>query len=125
MLGAIEVTHERAETALVLHHLLLTISVPLIDEDNAYTGIQKRKLTEPVLQRFIAEFRYALEGIGARQEGDLGAATALRIADDAQRSLRHAVHEADKVLFSVSPNGELKPRGQGVDDRNTDAVQTA
>jgi len=40
MLGTIEVTHERAEAALVLHHLLLTISVPLIDEDDAYAGIQ-------------------------------------------------------------------------------------
>ena len=70
------------------------------------------------------------ERVGARQEGDFGAALwalALhrRIAGDEQRRYRIAMREFDQVLFAVAPDAQLQPRRQRIDHGDADAVQAA
>ena len=62
---------------------------------------------------------------GRRQEGHLGAALAVGVADDRQRRHRVAVAELHDVLLAVAPDRQLEPARQRVDDRDADAVQAA
>ena len=87
-------------------------------------GIQERELAQAVLQRREIELDHG-EGLGRRQEGHLGAALAVGIADDRERRDRVAVGELHVVFLAVAPDRELQPARQRVDDGDADAVQAA
>src|ERR671925_364646 len=78
-----------------------------------------------MLERLITEFGDIVEGLEARQEGDLRAALAARLTDDLERALGLAVREADKVLLAVAPDGQLEPRRERIDDGDADSVKPA
>ena len=65
-----------------------------------------------------------LEDLGIGQEGDLGARL-IRLADDGERTLRHAAVVDLAVDVAVLIDLRLQPFGERVDRLDADAVQTA
>ena len=120
---AVEIFHERLDAALVVHLLALLDRVALVGQHDADAGIEERELTQPMLDGRPVEFDHG-EGFGRRQECDLGPAL-LGVADRGQRRHRLTVAELHRVSPAVSPDRELEPARQGVDHRDTDAVQAA
>ena len=88
-------------------------------------GIEEGELAQPVLQRREIELDHG-EGLGRRQEGDLGAALAVRpspttfsgaTASPSRNSMKCSLPSRQIV--------QLEPGRQRVDDRDADAVQAA
>ena len=128
-LGAIEITHEGFQTALVVQILALRLGVAQVGQHDVHAGIQEGELAQPVLDRRVVELDHG-EGFGRRPERHLRAALRppvdfRRRPDDPQRRDRVAVGEFDLVLEPVAPDAQEQLRRQRVDDRYADAVQTA
>ena len=128
-LGAVEIAHEGFEPALVEQVLRPDFGVAGVGEDDMDAGIEEGQFAQSMFDGRIIEFGVG-KGLGARQEGHRRAALGLavhhrRLADHFQRRDRLAMSEMDLVLQPVAPDAQVERRGQGVDDRDADAVQAA
>ena len=123
-LGAIEITHEGLDAAIVLHLLDLALGVTIVGEHDAHAGIEEGEFTQAVLQGGVVELDHG-EGARRGQERHLGAALAAGIADRRQRRHRVAVAKLDEVLLTVAPDAQLQPRRQRVHHGDADPVQAA
>src|SRR3546814_16447438 len=100
------------------------LGVARIDELDPYARVQEGELAIAVLELFEIELGDILERVGRGAEGHARALLARwRRAVDLQRRDRIAMFETHPMLFAVAPDRELEPFGQGIDDRNADAVQ--
>ncbi len=124
-LRAVEILHERLDAALVVQLLALRLGAARVGEHDQHARVQEGKLSQPVLQGRVVELNPG-EGLGARQEGHLGAAAVLRgVAHHLQRRLGVAVAEAHEVFLAVPPDGQVEPGGERVHHRDAHAVQAA
>jgi hypothetical protein len=96
---------------------------PVLEHD-ADAGIEKGELAQAVLQRLEAELEVR-ERLERGHEADLGALAAPGVADDLQGLHRLAALEAGVVFLAISPDAQVEPVGERVDDRHADAVQPA
>ncbi len=124
-LGAVEILHERGDSALVIELMLHPLLVAGVGEKHADAGVEEGKLAVAVLEPFEIVFG-DFERVGAGQEGDPCALLAVgRRADDLQRRFGFAVAEAHEMLLAVTPDGQVEPFAERVDDADSDAVETA
>ena len=65
------------------------------------------------------------ECFGRREEANLSAFAAIRRADDFQRFRCETAFKAGDMFLVVAPDAQFQPFGQGVHNRDADAVQTA
>ena len=84
LLGAVEIAHELFEAAVVEQFEGLHVGMAAVGEHDAHAGVEEGELAQPVLQRPVVELDHG-EGLGRRQEGDLGAAASLIGAGDVLR----------------------------------------
>ena len=120
-LVAVEVAHELADAALVLEDLALVVA--LVDQLDAHAGVQEGQLAQPLGQHVVVELDVR-EDRGARLEADDGAAL-VRGADRRQRRLGLAQPVFLLVELAVATDRQEQVLGQGVDDRDADAMQAA
>src|SRR6185369_14121 len=105
--------------------MLNALVMASVDQDQANARVQERELAIAVLELLEIEVG-DLEGLGAGQESDARPLLALRgRADDLQGRFGVAVTEAHEMLFAVTPDGEVEPFAERVDDRHPDAVEAA
>ena len=130
-LVAVEILDESSDAAFVEQVDFLRLFMPRVAQDDMHAAVEESELAVAVLELLEVELR-DLEGRGRREEGDfralLEAGLVVRwrgIADYLQRLDRIAEFEAHVVLLAVAPDIELQPFGQGVDHRDTDAVEAA
>ena len=124
LLVAVEIFDEFLDAADIDHLFALLDRVTHVGEQDLDAGIQEGELAQAMLQRREIIFDVG-EGLGRGQEGHLGAALAIGVADFHQGSDRIAMGELDVVLLAVAPDPQFQPAGQRVDDGDADAVQTA
>ncbi len=123
-LVAVEIFDEGLDPALVAQLLALLHRMAHVGEHDQHARVEEGELAQPVLQRREIELGHG-ECFRARQERHLGAALALRGADDRQRLDRLAVAEFHEVFLVVAPDGELEPARQRIHHGHADAVQPA
>jgi hypothetical protein len=128
--SGVEVLDEVDQAALVLVRVLLLLVGPLVVEDHLEALVEERHGLQP-LEHGASDELGALGGEdrGVRPERDRcpGCAAALgRVTDDAELALRlAALGELLEVALAVAVDLDRQPLGQGVDDGDTDAVETA
>ncbi len=120
LLGAVEVVHELDEAALVMHRHRLRLDTPRVGQAHDDAGIQEGELADAMLERGEVELDLG-EGLGARQESDLGAGLLARAlaarrqhwrgTDDGERRLGIAVVKADEMLGTVAEDSQVERRG--------------
>ncbi len=124
LLGAVEITHEGRNAALVEQFHVLGLDTAPVGQKNAHAGIEEGQFAQAMFQR--AEIELGLgEGAGARQEAHLGAAAARRIAKDLQPAIGRAMGEGNEMFLAIAENRQLEPDRQGVDHRHADAMEPA
>ena len=109
-LGAVEIFDEGGDPALVIKLMLDALLVARIGQDQAHARVEEGELAIAMLELLEVEFD-DLEGLGARQEGDLGALLALgRGADDLQRRDR----VADRRSACNAPRRRARSSGRAI-----------
>ena len=124
LLVAVEIFDELLDAAVVTHLLALLDRVTHVGENDVDAGIEEGEFAQPMLERRIVVFDI-LESVRGGEEGHLGAALALGLADHLQRRNRVAMGELDEMLLVVAPDAQLQLARQRVDDGDADAVQAA
>ena len=118
---AIQVFHELLQPALVLEHIGLGFA--LVDELDAYAGIQERQLAQSLGEDLVVEGDVREDGrtrLEAHHRALLGG-----VAGDGQRRDRVTQAEFHLVGFAVAIDGEPQVVRQRVDHRHADAMQAA
>jgi hypothetical protein len=123
-LGAVEVLHELAHSALVLHLDAQRLGVAQVLQHDLDAGIQERELPQAVLERLEAVVEVG-EGRGGGEEAHFRALLAGGFAHDAQMFHRVAALEAGIMLLAVAPDPEVEPVAERVHHRHAHAVQPA
>ncbi len=98
--------------------------MPIVGQNDAHAGIQEGEFAQAVLERVVVELHHR-ERRRRRHEGDLCPATPAGVADDGEGRDGNAVAELDQVLAAVAPDAQAEPDGEGVHDRDSDAVEAA
>ena len=124
VLGPIEVANEGFEAALIHQLLSLRLDAAPVGEDDLHAGIEEGEFAQTVLERGVVEVGLR-ERRRRRQEGDLRAIARRPVSDHLQRRVGDAVGEGHLVNLAVAPDAELQLARQGVDHRDTDAVEAA
>ena len=129
-----QIADKGADAALVAHRLGADFAVllllravgigALVRQGNADAGVQERLLAQTLEQRLIVVERCLLEHLRVGLEGDCRSGRSRR-ADLFQVAVRLAALEALLILYPIAADTNDQPFRQGVDDRCTDAVQTA
>ena len=117
--------HERGDAALIAIGLRYRLfGIAAVGQRNAQSRVEERLLAQPLLQRLKIIFGGLREDLRVRLETDEGT-VGLGGADDGELVDGRAALKALGIHLSLSGNFHLEPLGQGVDDRRSDAVQTA
>ncbi len=134
LLRAVEIADEGFESALEMQRHGLRLDATQIAQHQCHAAVQKSELAQPVFQGGKVELRLA-EGLRARQEGDLGAGGETFAARPrrpwwgraclGERRLGHAVAEPNEPLRPTAIDAQIEPRGEAVDDRDADPVESA
>lgn len=124
LLGAIEITDESFQAAIIKQLFLFYVRMTLVGEQNANAGIQKCQFAQAVLERGVIIVRHG-EGFGAREEGDFRARAAFIFANDGKRRVGDTMGEADLMQLAVTADSELQPDRERIDHRDAHAMQTA
>jgi hypothetical protein len=122
LLRPVEIGDEGLETAVIHHFFPTDVRMALVGQHDAHAGIQEGEFAQSMLERAELELDVR-EGLFARREGDLGSGLAAGVARHLERPVRYAVGEAHFVDLAGPADLELQRHGEGVDDRNADAVQ--
>ena len=117
----IQILDERVDAAFVQEVVRLAVALVLDGDGDA--AVQEGELPQPLRQGVEAVFD-GLEDLRIRLERDLGAAL-LRGPGDLERDHRIAAVVGLLVDLAVAPDFQIQGLGQGVDDRDADAVQPA
>ena len=120
---AVEVFHEVQDAALVAEFVELGGRFALVADGDGQPLVEVGELAQAHLQIIVIEDD-RLENVAVGIEGDLGARL-VGIADDGEGALRHAAVVDLLVDVAVLVYFHFQPFGQGVDDREADAVQAA
>ncbi len=124
VLRVVDVRDEVADAALVVE-LLGLAPCPLVAQDDPQAAREKRGLAEPLRERRGRKLRL-VEDLRVRQEGDRRARLLLaRDADRLHLGRRLASSELLAVDLPVASDLGDEPFGQGIDDRDADAVEAA
>ncbi len=102
---------------------MCALAVALVVERDENAAVQEGQLAQPLGQGVEAEDE-GFEDLGVGLEGDLRAA-ALGRAGDLERPCRRAALVGLLIDLAVAPDLDFEPFGQGVHDRDADAVETA
>ena len=129
-LGAVKIGDEGLQTAFVEEIELPWLNGAGIDQPHPHAGIEKSELAQAVFDGGVIELGHRKD-VRRRKERQLR--SRLRrslghgggVADDGQRRFRIAVAEAHEVVMPIPSDAQLQPFRERVDDRDTDAVQTA
>ena len=117
-----QMLHEAGDAAFVLEQVALAFAA-LIDQLDAYAGIEEAQLAQALGQDVVMEFDVG-EDFGAGQEAQRGAAL-VGIGRLLQRVLRFAERVFLLEVAAVAPDIEPERGRQRVHHRHTDAVQAA
>ena len=129
-LGLVQVTDERLHPALVVEDLLERLGVAQVAEIDHHAGVEERQLAQAMLQRFPVELDVG-EGRQRGQEGhfrpgqELAVLPPRRRPDDAQGQDGVAAFKAHLVGLAGAMDAQHQPVGEGIDDRDADAVEAA
>src|SRR5690606_32588225 len=118
---AVEKPHELPDPALVLKYLVFVF--PLVDQLDADPRVEERELTHPLGDQVVVEIDVG-EDLRARLEADDRAALVGR-AHVGKRRLRLAHPILLLVAPAASVNRQVEIFRKRVDDRHTDAMETA
>ena len=123
LLGLVEVLDVVDEAALVHVALGHVLVAALVGDGESKPLVEERVLLEARSQGLVVELD-GLERLGARPERDRRAGLIRGLALLERRG-GHAVHEADAPYVPLLAHLDIELTRERVDDRNTDAVQTA
>ncbi len=112
---------EGADAALEFEHIALVGA--FIAQGDAHAGVQERQLTQSFGEDVVVELDVG-ERLRAGLEAD-NRARRLRVADRRQRRLRDAMDVKLPVLLAAPVDFQQQGLGQGIDDRDAHAMQTA
>ena len=121
-LVAVQVLDEGADAPFVVELVGLALD-PLVGDRDPDPGVEEGQLAQ-ALGKDVEGDLGGLEDLVVRHEGDLGAAL-LGLAGYLQRGDRIAAAIGLAPDLAVAADLQLQPLGEGVDDRDADAVQTA
>src|SRR5262249_53641872 len=96
---------------------------PLIVNGDEQTPVQKGQLTESLRKNIKAEVG-CFENHVVRLERHFRPSP-VRVTSHLQGTVRHTAPVALNVDLSTPPDFQIQPFGKRIDDRNTDAVQSA
>ena len=102
---------------------VLLLSRALVDQRDFYAIVEKRQFAQPFGENIVV-ILHVIERRLAGEKVHLGAAF-FSLAGFPERRYRHTVAKLDLIAFAVAPNGKPQPFRERVDDRDTDAMQTA
>ena len=121
--GAVEVLHELADTALVVHDLLDGLVIALVAQRDLEARVEECLLTQPLFEHIVFVDRgFEDLRVGMEADGRAGFALARRIA---HFDGRNAALKAHIVLGMAVAHLGFQPVGQRVYNGRADAVQTA
>ena len=120
-LAAVQVAHERGQSALVLEHLGFLVA--LVHQFDAYAGVEKGQLAQALCESLVIE-RDVRKDLRARLEAQRGAAL-LRLADRCERRLRLAQAIFLAVMFAFAADVQFQVIRQRIDHRDADPMQAA
>ena len=112
-----------ADAALIAHGDALLLTLPPVLEADGQAAVEEGLLAQAGAQDIVVVDRI-VEHLGVRLEADRGPGPA-GLAHDMDLLQNIAAGKAHGVDFSFLVNLDLQPLGKGVDNRSTDAVQTA
>src|SRR5205823_13453982 len=121
LLVLVQVLDKRNDAARVVKFVLLLIA--LIFDCDEQTPVEKRQLAQPLRKNIKTELS-RLENFVVRFETDFRSAP-IRVACHLERAGWDTALVALYVNFSASPDLEVQPFGQSIDDGDTNAVQSA
>ena len=119
----VQVFDKGADTALITHGFGGFLSFPRVGQGNAHTRVQKRLLTQALVQHLIIIFG-GFKDFRVSHKADGRTSLALK-GDGGNRLDRFAAFKAHGVLLPAVAYLGFQPDRKRVHDRGTDAVQAA
>ena len=117
----VEILHEGDDSAFVEE--LMDLLGPFVGDLDPHPGVQEGHLPQPLGKDIVGKFG-GLEDLAVGKEGDLRT-TFFGFANHCQRTVRHTAVVRLAENSAVTAYFQLQPLGQGVNHRDTDAMEAA